>query len=497
MRQKIENLRQRLLKSIPPANQLEISLPVFYDEELVDLFISRTIGYALHDDRYVDDWVAEHLKRPKLFSESVPLRDLASWRIDPSTGNIGHSSGRFFTMMGVKVRHRQENSEIEWDQPIIDQPEVGILGILAKHVNGVLHFCLQAKEEPGNLNGVQLSPTVQATYSNYTGVHGGSIPPFLEFFLNPPRERVLFAKLQTEDGGRFLFKSNRNMIILVGEDDVPETPDGFIWLTLRQIARLLHRDNLLNACARSVLSSLLFPMERIGGIRKSQHAIDSLKTGAGRQSEGDCLGEIVQWLDDQRAANHLLVKRMGLNELGEWLIDGNGHLSHCDGRFFRVIGIDVASSGREVATWSQPIIDNSEPGIIGLLMKKQGGRRYFLMQAKAEVGNRGVVLLGPTVQFTPGNYCCNLKLKKPFLFEEFSGNETFPVVWDNWQAEEGARFYRETHRHRILLLPEGTGLDIPPDFRWISDEQLSFFIHMGEFLNSCARSILSCLLLEE
>src|SRR6266545_2425525 len=186
MRQKIENLRQRLLKSIPPANQLEISLPVFDDEELVDLFISRTIGYALHDDRYVDDWVAEHLKRPKLFSESVPLRDLASWRIDPSTGNIGHSSGRFFTMMGVKVRHRQENSEIEWDQPIIDQPEVGILGILAKHVNGVLHFCLQAKEEPGNLNGVQLSPTVQATYSNYTGVHGGSIPPFLEFFLNPP-----------------------------------------------------------------------------------------------------------------------------------------------------------------------------------------------------------------------------------------------------------------------------------------------------------------------
>ena len=53
--------------------------------------------------------------------------------------------------------------KISWDQPIIDQPEIGFLGILCKEIKGSLHFLLQAKIEPGNKNFVQLSPTLQAT----------------------------------------------------------------------------------------------------------------------------------------------------------------------------------------------------------------------------------------------------------------------------------------------------------------------------------------------
>lgn len=61
-----------------------------------------------------------------------------------------------------------------WDQPIINQPEVGYLGFIVKEFNGVLHFLMQAKIEPGNVNHVQLSPTIQATRSNYTQVHQGA-----------------------------------------------------------------------------------------------------------------------------------------------------------------------------------------------------------------------------------------------------------------------------------------------------------------------------------
>ena len=32
---------------------------------------------------------------------------------------------------------------------------------------------MQAKVEPGNINSIQLSPTLQATRSNYTKAHGG------------------------------------------------------------------------------------------------------------------------------------------------------------------------------------------------------------------------------------------------------------------------------------------------------------------------------------
>ena len=66
-----------------------------------------------------------------------------------------------------------------WDQPIIVQKEIGILGILKKNNK----YLLQAKFEPGNINKIQISPTVQATKSNYTQVHGGKKVPFLNYFL--------------------------------------------------------------------------------------------------------------------------------------------------------------------------------------------------------------------------------------------------------------------------------------------------------------------------
>lgn len=229
----------------------------FDRETMLDLFISKTIRYAVNDDASVTDWIEEQLNNTSLTSELVQLEKIDKWHIDEDTGNIVHESGRFFTITGLKVRHRWKYKEIEWDQPLIDQPEVGILGILAKKINGAMHFCLNAKEEPGNINIMQLAPTVQATYSNYTQVHGGKLPPFINLFLDPPKDRVLFSRLQTQDGGRFLFKSNKNMIIMMDEDEPCDLPEGFIWLTLRQISDLMKRDNLVNFCARSVLSCLI------------------------------------------------------------------------------------------------------------------------------------------------------------------------------------------------------------------------------------------------
>lgn len=233
------------------------SLPLFVEEDLlIDILISRAILPALHSDAAVDRWLKERLRSATLRSRMIALNSLEQWRFDEATGDICHETGRFFSVLGLSVRHRRTEGELVWDQPVIDQPEIGILGILAKKVSGVLHFCLQAKEEPGNIHSVQLSPTVQATYSNYGRVHGGTLPPLVEYFLHPPAERILFAKLQTEDGGRFLFKSNRNMIVLAPED-VSLPPEGFIWLTLRQISNLLQRDNVINACTRSVLAALI------------------------------------------------------------------------------------------------------------------------------------------------------------------------------------------------------------------------------------------------
>ena len=49
------------------------------------------------------------------------------------------------------------------------------MGII-KNVN-TNKYLLQAKVEPGNINKIQISPTVQATRSNYLRIHGGKTIP--------------------------------------------------------------------------------------------------------------------------------------------------------------------------------------------------------------------------------------------------------------------------------------------------------------------------------
>lgn len=472
----------------------------------LDVALSRSVAFARHDDAQVASWVAQTYRRSTLQTERVPLNALDKWHVNRETGNIEHETGRFFTILGAKIRHRHRFDEMEWDQPCVDQPEVGILGILSAEFGGVLHFCLQAKEEPGNINAVQLSPTVQATYSNYRQTHGGRRPSLVELFLAPPPQDILYSRLQTEDGGRFLFKSNRNMIVRCDPASLPYLSDRFIWLTLRQIAALLRRDNKLNACARSILSSALHagPVGRrvISPALKSSGLGDHFDQeswpedsgAAGRSRAPEHIRDLLGWLDEQKAATHLHVKRVPLNTLSDWHVDREGYFSHKQGRFFRIIGLSVETRDREIAQWTQPILENPHEGIIGLLVQNREGRRHVLLQAKAEPGNRPPVQLAPSVQFTPGNYLDNVRLERPFLFEEFMKPSLGRILSDSRQSEEGARFYREEHLHRIIELPEDARLDLPDNYRWFSLDAVRFFLHMGEQINSCARSVLSCLM---
>ncbi len=177
-------------------------------------------------------WLKAHRIRGGASVKRIPFAELDQWSFAPGTGNLHHHTGRFFTVEGL---HSSRPQRPGWHQPIIMQPDIGILGILAKEFDGVLHFLMQAKFEPGNPNLVQLSPTVQATRSNYTQAHGGSGVKYLEYFLDP--DAALADVLQSEHGAWFYRKRNRNMIVEV-QGDI-ETDDAFRWFTLGQIRQLL------------------------------------------------------------------------------------------------------------------------------------------------------------------------------------------------------------------------------------------------------------------
>ena len=121
-------------------------------------------------------WMKEQNEAVVSNISQIPLSEMSKW--DYRDDHICHESGKFFSIDGIRVNTNYRNTH-EWDQPIINQPEIGFLGFIVKKFNGVMHFLLQAKIEPGNLNVVQLSPTLQATRSNYIRVHGGHLPIIL------------------------------------------------------------------------------------------------------------------------------------------------------------------------------------------------------------------------------------------------------------------------------------------------------------------------------
>jgi len=109
-------------------------------------------------------WLGKNIIDCNLKANPITLQECEEWEL--KNGFIQHSSGRFFSVTGFRLKSNRIPSSFS-EQPIIDQPEIGVLGFLVKIIDNEWHWLLQAKAEPGNVNGVQAAPTVQATKSNY------------------------------------------------------------------------------------------------------------------------------------------------------------------------------------------------------------------------------------------------------------------------------------------------------------------------------------------
>ena len=224
----------------------------------------QTMVESIRDDNqinkldYVIDWFNKKREESDMIVEEIGINDLDKWNIDKNSGNITHDSGGFFEVIGVKVSNTfdREVGKKGWTQPMIGKNPGGILGILMKRINGIPHYLLQAKAEPGNIGKLQLSPTLQATTSNLLKAHGGIRPKFSEYFDEPKNVKIIYAKWQSEDGGRFHLKSNYNMIVEVDVDEEFNIPDSFIWVTLYQIKQLLKIENFVGPHIRGIISYL-------------------------------------------------------------------------------------------------------------------------------------------------------------------------------------------------------------------------------------------------
>ena len=426
-------------------------------------------------------WIDDQNQAVKISLNLKNLSELDLW--DFNYNKITHKTGKFFSVEGLSIKGKFGNKQISWDQPIINQPEYGYLGIICKEINGVLHFLLQAKIEPGNINKVQLSPTIQATRSNFTKVHLGKTPHYLEYFTNPKPENILIDQLQTEQGSRFFKKRNRNIIIY--NQNVEAIDDRFRWFTLSQINRLMSIDNMVNMDTRTVISCLpiFYSLNHLNFLdykhtSKSENMNALFKFYSINSDE-----YINNWLTFKKLKCDILVNKIPLKNLKNWNISKN-KISHEDDLFFDVIGVDVSIENREVVNWNQPMIKPKKKGLIALAFCKINDTPHFLVKTKFEIGSFDKIEFAPSIQ-TSNSIISNQDKKILELFKR--GKRIFSTL----QSEEGGRFFNEENLNEIYEIDYYEIKSYDSDFQWLNFNQIQRLIRYSGLVNIQLRTLIS------
>tara|TARA_B100000963_G_scaffold115786_1_gene100863 strand:+ start:34 stop:792 length:759 start_codon:yes stop_codon:yes gene_type:complete len=198
-------------------------------------------------------WYLKIKKNNKAQVENVHLEKMKNWTYNKKYGVLSHNSGEFFSIEGKRIKNsnREVNS---WDQPFIKQIgyKGGIIGLVRALINGVPHYLIDAKFEPGNYNDIQLSPSLQATYSNLNRVHLGNKPKVVNKYFRK-NFKTIRKFWVTEDGGRLYKKRNLHWIIqYYGKIDTPG--QTYKWLTLWELDKFIKMGYYVGPHLRSILS---------------------------------------------------------------------------------------------------------------------------------------------------------------------------------------------------------------------------------------------------
>lgn len=470
------------------------------EDAQLDFFVSALSHGSLMSTKDILAWMKKQNDNVASHIEQIPISELREWNYRED--KICHDSGKFFSIDGIRINTNYQNTP-EWDQPIINQPEIGFLGFIVKKFHGIMHFLMQAKIEPGNLNVVQLSPTLQATRSNYTRVHGGKAPAYLEYFTNNKNVTILVDQLQSEQGARFLHKRNRNIIVEVDEHEDIEIKQGFIWVSLGQIKELLQFPNVVNMDSRTVISCIKFGSYserslKLLDVVKNMYGIGSIKPDSFMYSVLSAdnhlhdLQDIIQWITALKFKYELDVKPIGISKMNHWIYDGNT-IHHEDGKYFDVMGCHVEIGNREVVSWDQPMVRSAQEGLMAYIVKKINGIYHFLVQAKLESGNFDVIEMAPTVQCLTGNYRKGKnEYTIPYL-EEILEAPKDKIWYSSYQSEEGGRFFQEQNLNIIVEVGDEFPIEVEENYCWMTLNQMLSFVTYNNYLNIAARSLLSAI----
>jgi len=387
------------------------------------------------------NWLNNQKKEQLLIVKTINLSQLSKWIYGKR--EIYHKSKKFFKIVGIRVQSNFYNKK-KWDQPIIVQNEIGILGII-KNIK-TNKYLLQAKVEPGNINKIQISPTVQATRSNYSRIHGGKTIPYLKYF----KKKNKNFSLQTEQAFRYYNKKNSNIITFVTKKI--DLDKNFRWFSKIEILKLLKEKNLINMDTLSVFSSFIKK-------RKIDFPLNKEK-------------QIILWRNFLKKKYFLKNKIINLNLIKNWNLTKK-KIYHQTNDYFSVIGIKVKTNKREITDWCQPIIKGSKMALVGYLIKEFKNTNHYLCRYILKPGSK------------EGTFTCSVNTSK---FNGYKKNENLTnfqkkliskffvkskkLIYDNILSDEGGRFYHSQIKYMACRLDKNQDIVLPESYIWLSQNQI-------------------------
>lgn len=429
-------------------------------------------------------WIRERNETIAVEIHKNRLENSDFWFYDREEGCIRNQNRSFFSIIGYKGDGLS--------QPVILQKEIGYLGIICREFDGVMHFLMQAKIEPGNVNCVQISPTVQATKSNFTQKHGGTKPPYLEFFIGAEQYEIIVDQIQSEQSSRFYKKRNRNIIIRV-EEEIPLLP-SHRWMTLGQIKRLMREVNLVNMDTRTVLSCIPFAklqLPLLEMLELSDRFTDKpLFRSAFIGGEENALPGVYQYINNRKMFVEQDRRLVPLHELEDWET-WNGEFVCKHPYPFKVVFCDIAIEGREVKHWTQPLFEAVGIATFGLICCEDSGVLKFLVKAMSEVGCFDVLELGPTIQREAVALSQEMDEISQFFFRQISSGKN--VIFDQLLSEEGGRFYHEQNRNILIRVSREELPELPEGYFLLDYRTLNELVQVNNTLNIQLRNLLSLL----
>ena len=405
----------------------------------------------------LNNWISNQKKKNLMTVSKISRLSVENWKI--KNDKIYNLKKAFFSIVPFVFKINKK----KFYQPLIIQKEVGILGIIKKKIKNQDLYLLQAKVEPGNASGIQLSPTVQATKSNYLRKHGGKKTNYLDFFIKKNQKNKIISNfILSEQGTRYYEKSNKNILIDIKKQNIKKR-DNFIWVSKKNLEYLLNKRNLLNMDTISVISCSVKKNIQDEPLNEFSNLLNTIK--------------------NFKKKNKINKKIINFKDLKSWKILKD-KITDTRKIFFSILFLKIKTNSREVRNWCQPIISDHYHSLNGFLIKNINKTNHYLLKIIKEPG-----LVSPKFTSTVSikNYKGsknNKKIKFLNLFNKYKGRKFI-------NSDEGGRFYRNESHNLVSFVKNKEKIPLGKNFKWVSHNQVIQLIEKN-LLTIEARNLFAC-----